>query len=132
LEEGLEAVFERHRLLAGAVQAAAQVWAAEGSLELNVMNEKHRAASVTTVLMSDPKPLLDYCRERCGVVVGIGIGEMEGKSFRVAHMGHVNAPMVLGTLGVIDMGLAALNIPHGKGGCQAAIDYLATAVHPPS
>jgi alanine-glyoxylate transaminase/serine-glyoxylate transaminase/serine-pyruvate transaminase len=72
----------------------------------------------------DPKPLLDYCNEKCGVVVGIGIGALNGKAFRIAHMGHVNAPMVLGTLAVIETGLVALGIPHGKGGVQAAIEWL--------
>ena len=39
-------------------------------------------------------------------------------------MGHVNAPMMLGTLSVIEMGLIALDIPHGSGGIQKAIEYL--------
>jgi alanine-glyoxylate transaminase/serine-glyoxylate transaminase/serine-pyruvate transaminase len=39
-------------------------------------------------------------------------------------MGHVNAPMILGVLGVVEVGLAALNIPHGRGGTSAAIDWL--------
>ena len=43
-------------------------------------------------------------------------------------MGHVNAPMILGTLGVIEVGLKALGIPHGKGGTKAAIDWLAETV----
>jgi alanine-glyoxylate transaminase/serine-glyoxylate transaminase/serine-pyruvate transaminase len=43
-------------------------------------------------------------------------------------MGHVNAPMILGTLTVIEVGLIALGIPHGKGGAQAAVDYLGEAV----
>jgi alanine-glyoxylate transaminase/serine-glyoxylate transaminase/serine-pyruvate transaminase len=38
--------------------------------------------------------------------------------------------MILGTLGVIEMGLAALGIPHGKSGVQAAIDWLAEQVPP--
>ena len=38
-------------------------------------------------------------------------------------MGHVNAPMMLGALGVIEMGLIALGIPHGSGGTQKAIEY---------
>ena len=29
-------------------------------------------------------------------------------------MGHINAPMVLGTLGAVEMGLKALGIPHGR------------------
>ena len=67
----------------------------------NVTEPAERANSVTTVLVQgrDPRPLLDYCRENCGVVLGVGIGELSGKAFRIAHMGHVNAPMLFGTLG---------------------------------
>jgi alanine-glyoxylate transaminase/serine-glyoxylate transaminase/serine-pyruvate transaminase len=45
-------------------------------------------------------------------------------------MGHVNAPMILGTLGVIEVGLNALDIPHGSGGTKAAIEYLGESVSP--
>ena len=45
-------------------------------------------------------------------------------------MGHVNAPMMLGALGVIEMGLIALEIPHGSGGAQKAIEYLGNNVQP--
>ena len=69
-----------------------------------------------------------YCHEKCGVVLGHGIGDLSGKAFRVAHMGHVNAPMILGTLSVIEMALGALGIPHGTGGVQAAIDWLGQQV----
>ncbi|MDH5557061.1 MAG: aminotransferase class V-fold PLP-dependent enzyme [Alphaproteobacteria bacterium] len=132
LAEGLENVFERHRLLAGAVHAAVAVWAEGGVLEFNITEPAERAPSVTTILTNgrDPAPLLDYCREKCGVVLGIAIGDLNGKGFRIGHMGHVNAPMLLGTLGVTETALAALDIPHGRGGVQAAIDYLAGAVKP--
>jgi len=43
-------------------------------------------------------------------------------------MGHVNAPMILGTLGVIEVALKALDIPHGSGGVEAAIDWLGESV----
>jgi alanine-glyoxylate transaminase/serine-glyoxylate transaminase/serine-pyruvate transaminase len=127
LEEGLENVFLRHRLLAESVRRAVGVWAEGGALELNVVEPAERADSVTTILMNDgcdPRPLLDYCARRCGVVLGIGIGDLTGKAFRIAHMGHVNAPMILGTLGAVEIGLQALTIPHGRGGVQAAIDWL--------
>jgi alanine-glyoxylate transaminase/serine-glyoxylate transaminase/serine-pyruvate transaminase len=76
----------------------------------------------------DPNALQRYCKEKCGVVLGTGIGELHGQAFRIAHMGHVNAPMILGTLGVIEVGLNALKIPHGKGGTEAAIDWLGESV----
>jgi alanine-glyoxylate transaminase/serine-glyoxylate transaminase/serine-pyruvate transaminase len=43
-------------------------------------------------------------------------------------MGHINAPMILGTLSVVEMGLTALGVPHGRGGVQAAVEYLAKNV----
>ena len=58
------------------------------------------------------------------LVLGVGIGPLSGRALRIAHMGHVNAPMILGTLGALEVGLVALGIAHGKGGLQAAIDWL--------
>ena len=51
----------------------------------------------------NPEAIRAYCNEKCGVILGHGIGDLSGKAFRVAHMGHVNAPMVLGTFSVIEM-----------------------------
>ena len=130
-EEGLEAVFLRHRLLAEAVRRAVATWSQGGALDFNIQAPGERAGTVTTVLFgegSDPKALLDYCNTKCGVVLGSGIGALSGKAIRIAHMGHVNAPMVLGTLAVAEVGLQALGIPHGKGGVQAAIDWLGDQV----
>jgi alanine-glyoxylate transaminase/serine-glyoxylate transaminase/serine-pyruvate transaminase len=130
-EEGLENVFRRHRLLAGAVRRAVAVWAEGQVLGFNIAEPNERSDTVTTVTMGnghDPVALHKYCKERCGVVLGVGIGELQGQAFRIAHMGHVNAPMVLGTLGVIEVGLNALNIPHGKGGTEAAIEWLGESV----
>ena len=130
LAEGLDRAARRHALLAEATRQAVGRWAEGQVLAFNVRNAAERANSVTTVLMQgrDPRPLLDYCREKCGVVLGVGIGELSGRAFRIAHMGHVNAPMVFGILGAIEMGLAALAIPHGSGGVQAAVEYLGREV----
>ncbi len=130
-EEGLENVFLRHRLLAEAVRRAVAKWSEADAFGFNIAQPEDRADTVTTVLMnggSDPRRLVDYCDKKCGVVLGIGIGDLSGKAFRIAHMGHVNAPMILGTLAVIEVGLNALRIPHGKGGAQAAIEWLGESV----
>jgi len=128
MEEGLPNVFERHRLLARAVRAAVDVWSKGGALSFNITAPEARSNSITMVLMNgghNPDKLLEFCRDTCGVTLGVGIGDMEGKAFRIAHMGHVNAPMILGTLSTIETGLSVLDIPHGRGGAQAAIDCLA-------
>jgi alanine-glyoxylate transaminase/serine-glyoxylate transaminase/serine-pyruvate transaminase len=130
-DEGLDNVFRRHRLLAEAVRRAVAAWAEGQVLGFNIAEAGERADTVTTVTMSnghDPVALQRYCKEKCGVVLGIGIGELTGQAFRIAHMGHVNAPMILGTLGVIEVGLNALAIPHGEGGTEAAIEWLGEAV----
>ena len=33
----------------------------------------------------DPEALRTYCREKCGVVLGHGIGDLSGKAFRIAQ-----------------------------------------------
>jgi alanine-glyoxylate transaminase/serine-glyoxylate transaminase/serine-pyruvate transaminase len=48
-------------------------------------------------------------------------------AFRIAHMGHVNAHMTLGVLGVIEAGLSALNIPFGDGALAAAAKVVSEA-----
>jgi alanine-glyoxylate transaminase / serine-glyoxylate transaminase / serine-pyruvate transaminase len=129
-EEGLENVFRRHSLLAEAVRRAVGVWAEGQVIGFNVIEPGERCDTVTPVLTNghDPDALRAYCDEKCGVILGHGIGELSGKAFRIAHMGHVNAPMILGTLSVVEMALVALGIPHGSGGVQAAIDSLAKEV----
>ncbi len=132
LAESLDAAARRHALLAEATRQAVTRWAEGEVLAFNVTEPRERANSVTCVLVQghEVRPLLDYCRWRCGVIPGQGIGDLQGRAFRIAHMGHVNAPMVIGALGAIEMGLSALGIPHGRGGVQAAVEYLGREVAP--
>ena len=121
-----------HELLAEATRHAVSRWAEADALAFNVVRAEERANSVTTVLVQgrEPSVISDYCREKCGVVLGRGIGDLQGRAFRIAHMGYVNAPMVFGVLGAIEMALGALRIPHGRGGLQAAVEYLGREVRP--
>ncbi len=133
-EEGLDNAARRHALLAGATRAAVARWSEGGALAFNAVDPSERSNSVTTVRTPgfDPAALLAFCKERCGVVLGVGIGpELSGGAFRIAHMGHVNAPMTLGTLGVIESALIALGIAHGAGGAQAAAESLGAALAEP-
>lgn len=128
--EGLENAFLRHRLLGEAVRRAVAVWAEGQVIGFNIAEPSERSNTVTTVTVkgADPAAIQRYCNEKCGVVLGTGIGDLQGQAFRIAHMGHVNAPMVLGTLGVIEVALNALKIPHGKGGTDAAVQWLGESV----
>jgi alanine-glyoxylate transaminase / serine-glyoxylate transaminase / serine-pyruvate transaminase len=65
----------------------------------------------------EPGALSDYCREECGVVLGRGIGDLQGRALRIAHLGHVNTPMVFGVPGAVEM---AASSGEGVGGVAAA------------
>ena len=133
LEEGLETAFARHRRLAAAVHAAVEVWGRAGAVELNAINPAERATSVTSVRVApgiDANRLRLLARDELDVSLGTGLGELDGRVFRIGHMGWVNEPMVLGALGVVELAMQACGVPYRKGGVTAAIDTLAAARFP--
>jgi alanine-glyoxylate transaminase/serine-glyoxylate transaminase/serine-pyruvate transaminase len=127
-ERGLEAIFRSQRQLAGAVHQAVEAWSQAGALELNVRSAAERAPTVTTVRTAagiDPDRLRTYARERLGLALAGGLGQLGGKAFRIGHMGSINEPMILGCLATLDLALKELGLPHGDGAVQAAIAHLA-------
>src|SRR6202167_813754 len=83
-DEKLENVYLRHRLLAEAVRRAVAVWAEGQVLGFNITEAHERSDTVTTVVMGgghEPSALHKYCKEKCGVVLGIGIGDLQGQAF---------------------------------------------------
>ncbi len=134
-EEGLEAVWARHERLARAVWAAFETWGREGPVELNIAEAGKRSHAVTSVRMGAPQgtALRTWVEERAGLTLGIGLGMETPEDprsdgfFRLGHMGHVNAQMVLGALATIQAGLTALAIPHGAGALEAAAAVVAEA-----
>lgn len=127
-EEGLPNVWTRHDRLARAIWAACDAWGAEGPLRINVREESERSRAVTSIGL-DPgqgEALRYWCADEAGVTLGIGLGrEPMDAWFRIGHMGHVNAHMVLGVLAVIEAGLQATGVPHGGGALAAAAAELA-------
>jgi alanine-glyoxylate transaminase/serine-glyoxylate transaminase/serine-pyruvate transaminase len=137
LEEGLEAVWRRHAVFASAIWAAVEAWGAEGALALNLGDPALRSHAVTTIRTGpgDGSRLRGWCAETAGVTLGIGLS-VEGVDpdsiFRIGHMGHLNPPMLLGTLATIEAGLLALGIRHGSGGVAGAAASIAAEVPTPA
>ena len=121
-EEGLEARWDRHRYLAEAVWAAVDAWSTDGGIGFNIVDEASRSTAVTTVLTGDidADELRRICRERAGLTLGLGIGELSGRAFRIGHMGYLNPPMLLGTLTTIESALLGMGAPIGDSGAAAA------------
>ena len=57
-------------------------------------------------------------------MISNGYGVLKEKTFRIAHMGWINEPMVLGAVGCVEATLRELSIDHGAGGIQAAVASL--------
>jgi alanine-glyoxylate transaminase / serine-glyoxylate transaminase / serine-pyruvate transaminase len=128
--EGLENVWRRHAVLARAIWAAFDAWGQEGPLRLNVSDQGKRSNAVTSAEIGvlHGEALRDWCERVAGVTLGIGLGRAPAEAFfRIGHMGHVNAHMVLGVLATLDAGLKALDIPHGRGALDAAAQVVADA-----
>lgn len=126
--EGLEAVWARHEALAHAVWAAFDCWSTDGPLALNIADPAHRSHAVTSCVAGSPNGdrLRAWCEQKAGLTLGIGLGRSPSDAyFRIGHMGHVNAHMIMGVLGTMDAGLKALDIPHGDGALTAAAQVIA-------
>lgn len=133
LEEELAQVIARHRRLAEAVRRCVEAWSACGTLALNAVSPAERANAVTTVLTAagiSPDRLRRVCRDSFAISLGAGLGELEGKAFRIGHLGDLNAPTVLGALAGIEAAMRVCGIPYGPGGLDAAVAWLAATTSP--
>jgi alanine-glyoxylate transaminase/serine-glyoxylate transaminase/serine-pyruvate transaminase len=128
-EETLDGVFARHARLAEGVRRAIAEWAKGGAIDFFVKNEARRSNSVTAVEMTgavDTDTFRFACRDDFNVFLGGGLLQLGGKVFRIGHLGDLNEPMVWGTLAAIEATFKRKGIPHGPGGVDAAIAYLAS------
>ena len=123
LDEGLENVFSRHLRLAEAARCAVRAW----GLEILCQNADRYSNSLTAVLVPDghnADQLRKIILENFNMSLGNGLGQLSGKVFRIGHLGDFNELSLIGTLGGVEMGLKLAQIPHKRGGAQAAIDFL--------
>ncbi len=123
LEEGLDNVFARHDRFAEATRRAVRAW----DLEVVCRNPAQYANTLTAVLLPDghdADAMRRLVLDRFNMSLGTGLGKVKGKVFRIGHLGDFNDLMLAGTLCGVEMGLRLAEIPHRKGGVQAALDYL--------
>lgn len=123
LEEGLDKVFARHTRHGEATRRAVRAW----GLEVLCQRPEEFSGSLTAVLMPkghDADSFRKQTLERYDLSLGNGLGKLQGRVFRIGHLGDFNDLMLSGTLAGVEMGLTAAGVPHSKGGVQVAMDYL--------
>ena len=123
LEDGLDAVFARHVRLAEATRRAVAAW----GLEMVAADPAQRSNSLTAVFVPDGHDADAFRKgvlERFNMSLGNGLGRLQGKAFRIGHLGDFNDLMLAGTLAGVEMGLTLAGVPFNKGGVPAALDFL--------
>jgi alanine-glyoxylate transaminase/serine-glyoxylate transaminase/serine-pyruvate transaminase len=125
-EEGLQNVFARHQRHGEATRRAVRAW----GLEILCLDPREYSGSVTAVLMPAghaADELRKAILEQFNMPLGAGLGKVQGKVFRIGHLGDFNDLMLAGTLSGVEMGLELAGVPHSKGGVAAALSYLTEA-----
>ncbi len=105
-EEGLEAVYERHRLLGRATREAAR------ALELELLGDSDENANVVTAIKLpdaiDGAAVPKTMRDRFGVTIAGGQGRLKGRIARIAHCGYFGAFDIVVTIAAFEMALREL------------------------
>ena len=123
LEEGLDSVFTRHHRLAEGVRRAVAAW----GLRLCAKEKRWHSDTVSAILIGDgfdSNVLTRHAYRRYGLSLGLGLARLNGKVFRIGHLGDLNELMVLSALGGVELALRDVGVPIKAGsGVGAAVDY---------
>ena len=122
-DEGLHNVFARHARHAEAVRRAVVAW----GLELQCQNADEYSSSLTAVRLPnghDADAFRQVVLENFDMSLGNGLGRVQGRVFRIGHLGDFNDLMLAGTLSGVEMGLQLAGVAHTSGGVKAALDHL--------
>jgi alanine-glyoxylate transaminase / serine-glyoxylate transaminase / serine-pyruvate transaminase len=122
-EEGLPNVFARHDRHAEATRRAVRAW----GLEVLCQDPDEYSSTLTAVMMPpghDSDALRKIILERFDMSLGMGLSKLQGKVFRIGHLGSLNDLTLMGTLSGVEMGLELAGVPHRKGGVLAAMEHL--------
>lgn len=127
-EEGLDRVYARHYRLAEGVRRAVNAW----GLKLCAQSPELYSDSVSAIYVPegfDSNELCAHALEKYDVSFGVGLGKMNGRAFRIGHLGALTDVTVLSGLATIEMAMADLDYPIvlGSGVAAAQQFYRTTA-----
>jgi aspartate aminotransferase-like enzyme len=118
LEEGLDAVFERHVRLGRAARAGAKAM----GLEL-FSPDQDRSAVVTAVRSPegiDAGDIVKALRDRFDMTIAGGQGELQGKIFRLGHIGWFDVFDITTMLAAVELVLSELGADIERGSAVTA------------
>jgi aspartate aminotransferase-like enzyme len=126
--EGLENVFNRHRLLGRATREAAK------ALDLDLFGPEDENANVVTAIRVpegvDGGKIPNIMRDRYRITIAGGQNQLKGKIVRIAHCGYFGAFDILTAIGALEMALSELghDVELGAGVAAAQRVFLEAGV----
>ncbi|HLK70561.1 MAG TPA: aminotransferase class V-fold PLP-dependent enzyme [Steroidobacteraceae bacterium] len=126
-EEGLQAVFARHRRWAEAVRRAITSW----GLPIQCADPALYSPVSTGVVLPagiDADAVRATIHQRFDLSLGMGLGKVKGRVFRIGHLGYSNDLTVIAALSACEMGLSLAGIELSGSGVASALQYF--AAHP--
>jgi len=120
VEEGLDNVIRRHARYGRATRAAVRTW----GLDTQCARADEHGDVLTAVVLPDGHDADGFRKlvfERFNMSLGTGLGRLEGRVFRIGHVGDFNDLMLAGTLAGVESGLALAGVPVKRGGVEAAM-----------
>jgi len=123
LDEGLDQVFKRHQKLGAACRAAVRTW----GLEVLCKDPEVFSPVVTSVLLPegvDANALRKLILERYNLSLGTGLGRLNGRVFRIGHLGDCNELSLMAAISGCEMGLQAFGVKLTGSGVLAAQEVL--------
>ena len=133
-EEGLEQVYERHRLLGRATREAVR------ALELELFGPDDEGANVVTAIKLpdtiDGGKVPSTMRNTFGITMAGGQGQLRGKIARIAHCGYFGAFDIVLTVAAFEMTLRELGheveLGAGVGAAQRVFLEAGVRLHAPA
>jgi alanine-glyoxylate transaminase/serine-glyoxylate transaminase/serine-pyruvate transaminase len=123
-EEGLDAVFARHQRWAAGVRAAVTAW----GLPIQCADEALHSPVLTGVVLPagvDADALRKLILQRFDLSLGMGLGKLKGRMFRIGHLGDSNDLTLLAALAGCEMGMKLAGVKLAGSGVQAAMEHFA-------
>ena len=124
---GLPAVFARHQRWGEGARAAVKAW----GLEIQCADPAVYSPVLTGVVMPegvDADAVRRVIYERFDLSLGMGLGKVKGRMFRIGHLGDCNDLTLMAALAGSEMGLKISGVKLAGSGVQAAMEYFAS--HP--
>ncbi len=120
-EEGLPRVFARHARLAEACRRAVRGW----GLEILCRDPREFSNTLTAVVLPagfDSDAFIAHAYRRLELSLGVGLGDVKGRVFRIGHLGSLNELDLLGALAGVEMMLREFGVPVRPGAGVAAAE----------